>query len=773
MKKTLSIITIAILMLSMLPAVAPHGVILDQGDKTAALVADVFLESDEKIYVQYLGDITARLHWELYDDQCNRVDNGTKQVTPLEIYEIVPSYHDNGKIIVVVQNTVGDALLNQPLAGIVYYGDTPGTSEPKEAILNMPALTAVATQQGAVIKTIDVAQLTFNFSANGLEYNVFPKDFIDLPFLSNATVNISPILTNYLFINDFNGSDINPFTTENKNDDENVSDNVLTTPPIDCAGLTNITAQPSGYKYNDIGNGVGIVEGIPPGIPTTGAGVGAILSKKTYGRLLAGSALTTGDYPQVITNTFMLGDGEAVTLPMDIIGVGSLPQGLFTGKNENYQNPTPTNALAGLGIQKAIAEIVLPPEIDDINESVYNVETIFAIHNLAPANRTIKARFDYITQNAQVVNECNHRDFEIYLSEYDVGYVRVSEMTNYNLAPGDDPVYGVLTVYDPEGEGNLVGYRWDVIMENAYSLTQCDDGVDNNLNGLIDMADTNNCIGVLDDDETQPGFQNRIDRIAAVLSEEAMLSLDASYENNVATFEAAQHATTYVPTIMLDQDFELVYVNWAAFDDPTKQDQVLNFQVTDDEENVQSLSIPTTECITVLNSQSFTGLSDGTLFGTNPGVISYTGQFSNNIGLAAFLYYNEEGIASTENFIDVRKLAFTNNHHDGEIFSTIKLQPGSLPGPGGETYTVQVGITPSVALVSENVTAGWYATQGLNPKYLGPKICESTVTRTGNAGSAFAIVISGCTVDPLSIDAFLKVNSTLLGDVELFVPATN
>jgi len=762
MRKTLSIITIAIIMLSMLPAVAPHGVILDQGDKTAALVADIFLDSTEHIYVQYLGDVTARIQWQVYDDGCNRVDNGTKQVTPLEIQQIeVPPI--DGKIIFVVTDTTGTYLLNQPLAGIAYYGE--GSTDPKEAVLNLPAITAVATQQGATIKTIDATEGYFNFSADGIDYNVFPKDFLDLPFLSNATVNISPILTNYLFINDFNGSDINPFPTTNWNDDETGADFSIL--GLDCAGLTNITAIPSGYGYFDIG-GAGIAEGIPPGLPTTGAGVGAILSKKINGRLLAGSALTTDYYPQVITNTFMFGDGESVTLPIDVLSPGSLPQGLFTEKNENYQNPDPSNVLAGLGVQKAIAESGML----DINESVYNVETIFAIHNRAPANRTIKARFDYITNSALVVNECNHKDFEIYLSEYDVGYVRVSEMTNAFLAPGDDPVYGVLTVYDPTGEGNLVGYRWDVVMENAYSPTQCDDGADNNMVNGIDTVDPN-CVDDEDDSEMDAGKQARIDRIASVLSEEAMLSLHASIENNIATFEAAQHATTYVPTIEAGEDFDLVYVNWAAFDDPTKQDQVLNFQVTDDAENVQSLKIPTTECITVLNSQSFTGLSNGLLFGTSPNAISYTGQFNNNIGLAAFLYYNQNGIGSTEDFYTVKKLAFTNNHHDGEIFSTIKLQPGSLPGPGGETYTVQVGITPSVALVSENVTAGWYATQGVNPKYLGPKICESTVTRTGNAGSAFAIVISGCTVDPLSIDAFLKVNSTLLGDVELFVPATN
>lgn len=720
MRKILAIITIAIMMLSTLPAVIPHGVLVDQTDKTAALVGDVFASSFEEVYVQYLGNVEARLHFIYYNGSCIEDTNYVKVVTPYEIVKIDAEDGDR-KLVVLVENANGTNLLNQPLAGTIYYSSNSSTRD-RRAVKNIPALTAVTNTEGAIISPIVLP--SGYFLADGVHYNVFPQNFISLLFLTNTSIVNMTMINNSIAVNDFNGTTILNMNTYN--DDEKEGSKTF---PTSCAGLISLSTP--GFYYNA---GIGAIAGvgITEKIPYTDAGAGAIRSLMSTGKLLVESTFNLGTpngAPEAISNVFMYGNGDSTNLSF-------IPAGIFTGKNENYQNPELGSALASIGIQKAIED----DPGTQVDESKFNIETVFAIFNNATTDKTLSVRFDYIQEEAEIFNECTHNDLEVTLTREDIAYFRVSQFTNAHLEPGDAPIYGVLTVWDPQSQEALAGFRWDNIMESV----PISERVEN-------------------------------DEINKTITQEAMLSLSSTVENGVAVFEAAEHATTYVPTVNLanDEDFNLIYVNWDALDDPTALDQVLAFQVTDDDENVKSIKIPITECITVLNKQSFAGLSDGELFASGAQAISYTGRIDQpNKGIAAFLYYNSQGLPPTENYTKAQTLALTNQHHDGEIFTDIQIQPGSMPGPGG-TFNVQVGITPSVTLINEIVTAGWYAANGTNPKVRGPLNCEQAVTISTTAGKAFAIVVSGCLVDPLSIDSFLRVHSTNLGDVELFVPATN
>ncbi len=755
-KKISTIFTAILLLLSTIPAALPHGVLLDQGDKTAALVGDVFANVNEEIYVQYLGDVNARIHWIFYDNECVEASNDVADVTPLTIVQIPEPVGQDRKLVVVVEDTSGTNLLNEPLAGIVYAND-------RTAVKNIPGLTAVSNTQGAVIGA------SGSFDADGIKYNVFPMNFIHLPFLTGGTN--SPDIFNSLAINAFNSTPQQIGTTA-FNDDEDPASKILNN--VDCAGLTNI-AVPD-LLFSDIG-GTGIQQGVPPGIPFVDAGVGVIKSGRTNGRLLVESLFSDGEDADALSNVFYFDDGQPVSLAFLTLPElqSTSPQGIFTGKNENYQNPRLTSALASIGVQKPI-DSQPNNNLEPTAPSNFNIDTIFAIYNNGPG-RTVKARFDYISLDPNVFNECNHKDFNLDLSPDDVEYVRVSQLLDVNLLPGDAPIIGVLTVWDPEKGETLAGYRWDAEMETQPA---CNDGVDNDNDGTTDLGDVD-CVDATDDneDDTQT-FTDRIDQISSVLDQEVMLTLNASFENGKASFEAAEHATTYVPTLdVLDpDDFNLVYVNWDALDDPSALDQVLDFQITDQVENTKSIRIPTTECITVLDKQSFPGLSDGSAFEKKPDVVSYTGKFDQpNRGLAAFLFYNRNGLPPTENGEDAGSLAFTNNHHDGEIFADINIMPGSVPGPGG-TFVVEVGVTPSVTQNNVDVTARWFAAvpDGGDPNKLvrGPVICENTVNQDLVAGEAFAIKVA-CPLDPLSIDAFLEVESSPLsamGKVSIFVPKT-
>jgi len=710
MKKILSIITTMLIMLSIIPAVAPHGIIVDQTDKTAALVGDVFSNSFEDIYVQYLGDVNARLHWIYYNASCIEEANDIEQVTP---YEIVKSPEQSGdlKLGVLVENTAGTELINQPVAGTIYYSTITGD---RRAVKNIPALTAVTETKGAVISNI--TSPSGYFVADGVNYNVFPQNFISMPFLTNISGTGKTKVNNRLAINDFGGT--TTLNLQTFNDEENIGSRTLSP---GCTGLLNISIQ--GFNYEDIGGA-----GIAQKIPYTEAGAGVLRSIMATGKLLVESTFNLGTpngAPEAISNVFMFGNGESTNLSF-------IPLGLFTDKNENYQNPLLGSALASVGVQKPI-----------VDETAYNIETIFAIFNNGTSTRTLSVRFDYIIDDPAIFNECTHNDLKVTLTPNDVAYFRVSQFTDVHLTALDPPIYGVLTVWDPNSQEALAGFRWDAIMES------------------VPIS------------ERQPG---QTDDINKTVTQEAMLSLSSTVENGVSTFESAEHATTYIPSVALldTDDFELIFVNWDGLDDPTALDQVLDFQVTDDQENMKSIRIPTTECITILDKQSFPGLSDGALFGTSPQAISYTGRIDQaNRGIAAFLYYNSQGFDDFD-YAEAQTLAFTNTHHDGEIFTEIQIQPGSVPGPGG-TFNVQVGITPSVALTNETVTASWYAAQaGTDPdsKVRGPLNCEEDVVITTTAGKAFSITIDGCAADPLSIDSFLRVRSASLGDVELFVPKT-
>ncbi len=756
-KQISTIFTAILLLLSMIPAVIPHGIILDQGTQTAALVGDVFAIVDEEIYVQYLGDVNARIHYIFYDDECVEASNDVIDVTPLQIVQIPEPVGEDRKLVVLVEDTTGTSLLNQPLAGTVYVNG-------RTAVKNIPGLTATSNIQGSTIS----ASGTFN--ADGESYDVFPLNFIHLPFLTNGSN--SPSVFNSLAINVFDATP-QQIGTIVFNDAEDPASKILN--DALCAGLTNI-AIPD-LLFTDIG-GSGIQQGIPPGVPITDAGVGAIISDRTDGRLLVESIFSDGEDADALSNVFYFGDGESASLSFLTLPElpGSVPQGIFTGKNENYQNPRLTSALASIGMQKPIEPEGLNNNQEPLPPSNFNVDTVFAFFNNGPA-RTAKARFDFISLDPNTFNECNHKDFSIEFTESDVEYFRVSQLLGVNLLPGDSPIIGVLTVWDPEKGETLAGYRWDVIMETQPA---CNDGVDNDNDGTTDLGDID-CIDATDDSEDDAQtLTERVDEINAVLDQEVMLTLNANFENGIASFEAAEHATTYVPSLNVfdPDDFNLVYVNWDALDDPAALDQVLDFQITDQSENTKSIRIPTTECITLLDKQSFPGLSDGSTFGTNPDVLSYTGKFDQpNRGLAAFLLYNRNGIFATENIDAIADLAFTNNHHDGEIFADINVMPGSVPGPGG-TFVVEVGITPSVTQNNVSVTARWFAAvpDGADPSKLvrGPLICEEEVNHDLAAGEAFAIKVA-CPIDPLSIDAFLEVESSPLsamGRVSIFVPKT-
>jgi hypothetical protein len=728
MKKLSAILTTAILLLSTIPAVVPHGLILDQGKNTAALIGDIFANTDEEIFVQYLGKQNARIHYAYFDDECVEDDNFAIEVTPLDIVKLeVPDQVDR-KLLVVVEDTLGQNLLDEPLIGIVYYNG-------RTAIKNLPAVTAHTNQQPNIIRAITPQPPFVFFNADGEDYDLLPLNFISLPFLTDGEQ--SPDVFNSLAVNNFNGEGDDESITDFDDEEDPASDTLL---DIDCAGLTNI-AVPT-LEFADIGGTligpIGIDQGVPPGAGTTGAGVGAIRSNRfNKNGILVESTLSNVEEngaPDVISNVFYFGNGNPVSLVFGALPPvsQSAPQGIFTGDNENYQNPRPTGALASIGIQQAIEE--------EGQDTDVNLETIWAIYNNEnePApDRVVKARFDFIVLDPAAFNECNHIDFSLTLTPNDVEYVRISDLTGGQLDPQDPPVIGVLTVWDPENGETLAGFRWDALIRIS--------------DGQV---------------------------VEEVTTQEAMLSLDATVNGNLATFEAAKQFTTITPTIDIfdPDDFNIAVVNWDALDDPSALDQVLDFQVTDDQENVRSIKIPTTECITLLDKQSFSGLSDGTAFGTSPDSISYTGQFNQpNRGLAAFMWYNPLGIFPTQELTEVEDLALTNTHHDGEVFTDINIMPGGIPGDEG-TFKVEVGVTPSVTQAGVDVTARWFAAvDSGNKKIRGPLICEEEVTHNLVAGEAFAIIVDDCPVDPLSIDAFLEVESSPLaamGRVSIFVPAT-
>lgn len=734
--------------------------VTDQGDKTAILITDISAADEEEIFVQYLGNETARLHWVFYDNVCQERSNFAEPVTPLEVVNItnIPDGVDR-KLVVFVDSLDGTTLLDQPLIGIKYLNNRIATH-------NLAGVIAPNTNQSENITDAGVIRF------NGDEYGFLPQDFDYLPFLNTRT-NFSNNITNLLYLNSFNLTAVVNTTHINDEEEQFGSAPFL---GIDCTSFVNLDTE--GIGFGNIG-GTGIVQGIPPGAGIVG-GAGVLRSQQV-GATLFGEAYLIDNNPTLenesnaAANLFFREQGAAASLAH--IPLFSLPpQGLFTGFNDNYQNPFVGSAVASVGVQRPVSD----NSGTGVNETVFNRDTIFAVYNNGPA-REVKARFDFLDQSGEV-STCQHQDINISMTQRDVEYFRVSQFTGSNLLPGDAPIIGALTVWDPQTGETLLGYRWDAIIETA---SECNDFIDNDGDGFFDFGDDTECSSFQDDDEGTAGDQARTDEIYSVDTMEQMLTLNVEMENNVATFEAAEHFTTLVPTIPVDPfgtipDYNIIVVNWDALDDDDAASDRLNFQVADQDENLQSLDLPSA-CITVLDRSSFGNLADGSQFGTDPDIISITGEFNTpNRGLAAFLYYNENGINPVESVPSSLSnwqersgssgLAFTNTHHDGEIFTDIVVLPGALPGPGG-TFTVDVGITTSAALAAESVTATWYAaTTAGNVKTKGPVICSQTESITASAGDAFAIVVDDCAIDPLSVDAILQVQSATLGTAELFVP---
>jgi len=754
MKKQLSILVV-LLLISTIPAAAQGNLVMDQGNFAAALITDITIKDSEEIFIQYLGNVNVRLHWAFFDDTClERTDFVEEVVTPLDIVDItltIPDQQDR-KLVVVVEDLAGANLINQPILGIKYING-------RSSVKNLAGMTIPNTNIPIGGSIAPIPPGSFNVNFNGGEYGLFPQNLIYLPLLTSVAFS-TPFFPEIA---------INIFTpqptiipTRTLDDNEEFASNSLDN--IDCAGLTNLDIP--GYRYTDIGggaNGINLGQGLLPGSPTTDVGVGVLRTTRQNGAIFGEGTVTNfGTISDAISNLFFIGTGSPISLMVSTLAA---PQGIFTGQNENYQNPAPASALASLGVQKAV--------LGESPDAGHNLETIFAIHNLG-ADRTVKARWDFIVLDPQQeTRECLHQDFSLELSEEDVEYVRVSHLTGLHLLPGEPPIIGVLTIWDPDGDEakNLLGYRWDVVMENT---PECSDGIDNDGDGDIDFPPGDQqCVDADDDSESSGEDDPQQDVLDSVTAMEAMLSLHATISNNNAQFESAEHFTTIVPALSIDDtgDYNLIVVNWDAIDDPSATDQTLDFQVTDMEENVRSIRVPA-ECITLLDKQSFPGLADGNDFGTNPDVISLTGRFDEqNRGLATFLYYNDNGIFPTEIMGAVQDLAFTNTHHDGEIFTDINIMPGSVPGPGG-TFGIEVGVTTSVPLSSETVTATWYATvPSGNSKVKGPQNCQGSESITAAAGEAFAIIVSGCSPDPLTIDSILRVESTTLGVAEIFVPA--
>src|SRR3990172_4409960 len=175
MKKLSAILTTALLLLSTIPAVVPYGLILDQGKNTAALIGDIFANTDEEIYVQYLGEETARIHYAYFADNCVEDDNFGMIVTPLDIVKLEVLDDVDRKLVVVVEDLAGANLLDEPLLGIIYYNG-------RTAIKNLPAVTANTNQQPNIITPINQQQPFVFFNANGEDYDVLPLNFISMPF---------------------------------------------------------------------------------------------------------------------------------------------------------------------------------------------------------------------------------------------------------------------------------------------------------------------------------------------------------------------------------------------------------------------------------------------------------------------------------------------------------------------------------------------------------------------------------------------------------------
>jgi hypothetical protein len=751
MRKISAIFTTIVILLSTIAAA--QNLVTDQTENQAAIITDITDGQDtSRILVQYLGSVNARLHWAFFDDTCTEIFNDFDDVTPLELIEINQFPIQPAKLVIVVEDVTGDFLINQPIIATKYVND--------QAVKNLPGMPAMV-QQGATIGPSG----TINF--DGTQYGLFAQNLIDIPLLSDITN--APSFTNRLSINIFTGQPI-AISTVTTNDEEDQASNSLQ--QIACAGITDLTGP--GYNFNDIG-GPGIIQGPAPEVPQVGIGAGVLQTARTsgaiFGEAYIGKITITNE---LMDNIFFQEPGDPVALTYTrLLPPDSIPQGqgIFTGNNINYQNPYQDSAIASLGVQKAVSDII---DTTTINEEAYNRDVIWAIYNNGAA-RTAKARLDFVVLDPQGTNECEHKDFSLDFTAGDVEYVRLSQVLQQHLVPGDSPVVGLLTVWDPTDGQTLLGYKWDVIME---TLPECSDGIDNDLDTAVDFPADAACDSEDDDDETTGGPQSRVDGVFSVDAMAPVLTLSSTTDRaGKATFEAARNFNELAPVITSTglADYNIFVVNWDAIDDPSAASQTLNFQITDQEENARSLRIPA-QCITVLDKQSFPGLSDGTLFGTNPSSISITGSFDQPHGLAAFYYYNPTGIPATESIEsgEAGQLAFTNAMHGGEIFTDIQIMPGDLPGEEGE-FNVQVGITPSVSLTAETVTASWYTSVvgvDTDSRVRGPLICEEDVTITTTAGKAFAINVDGCPFDPTSVDAFLRVQSTNLGDVELFVPAT-
>jgi len=768
-KQTSTLFTVLLMAMSTFPIALAQGVIQDQGVQSAILVTDITAEDTDELIVQYLGDTNARLHWSFYDETCTEEQNLKEDVTPLEIVDItIPptQQSDDLKVLIWVEDTNGDNIINQPLAGIHYTND-------RVTVRNIPAVIAdPEITIGGVIAPADDREINFD----GLEFEHLAQNIDYLPFLVDID-NFTNNFTNRLFFNTFNSTP-NDITSTNFDDDENEASH----PFQNAVCVSLFDTETEGLGFSGIGGG-GIVQGLPPSGTTVVGGAGVIRTAQDSGVLFGSAALTDRNPDDenkslAQANYFMRDEGDDAGL--GFINLSSVPQsepqGLFTNFNDNYQNPYAASAVSSIGIQKPILE----DSGTSLNESGFNRETIFAVYNRGAA-REINVRFDFLEQGGST-NACQHQDLSVNMTANDVEYFRVSQFTGESKVSPDLPVVGVLTAWDPSNGETLLGYHWDVIIQAA---AECSDGIDNDGDGFVDSDLDTDCTSAEDDDEGTAGTQKREDDIFSVDTMGTMLTLDATTDSEgVASFEAAKQFTTIVPTIEdgpLAEDYNIMIVNWDALDDDNEASQEINFQVTDMEENTKSLDLAGS-CITVLNRQSFGNLADGSAFGTDPDFISITGEFNEpNKGLAAFLYFNKNGIDSaipslpltTEGFssrISTAGLAFTSTHHDGEIFTDINSQPGSLPGESG-TFIVDVGVTTSVALTSEDVTATWYAAQQSgNTKTKGPVICSQTESITASAGDAFGIVVDDCLVDPLSIDAILRVESTNLGTAEIFVP---
>jgi len=335
-KQFSTLFTTVLLLLSTLPAVLPTNVVQDQGNFAAALITELSDSLSEEIFVQYLGSRNpARIHGMYFDDLCVEdpfiaFDSG--DISPLTIVSI-PDVPGDQKLIIVVEDSGGTILVNEPLAGVKYI-------EGRTAWQHLSGITApIAIAPGATIGPVGSLDFT------GGAYGLFAKDFIYLPFLTEGTP-LTPDVINNLAINIFmpgvGSLDVAAF---NDNEDQDLSSSIS---GLDCAGLTDL----SGFPFDFVSIGVSGIpggEGLPP--PSTiNAGVGVITSTggtATFAEAfldVTTAGATPGPYFSA-ANVFFVDQGAPVVLPF--AALPSLPPtGIFTGRNENYQNPNPASARA-------------------------------------------------------------------------------------------------------------------------------------------------------------------------------------------------------------------------------------------------------------------------------------------------------------------------------------------------------------------------------------------------------------------------------------------